>query len=192
MPTTPQRSRRLAVAMPAEAQSTPFGKHGGGHGSRTVDLQLLAINDFHGNLEPPAGSSGRVTEFQADGTTKTVDAGGVEYLSSSLRTAREGQDRSLTVAAASPLLSGLFHDEPTVEAMNEIGLDVTGVGNHEFDEGKDELLRLQKGGCHPTEAVTTRAGPSRARTTRSSPRTSSTRRPAGRCSSPTPSRTSRA
>ncbi|WP_326573158.1 bifunctional metallophosphatase/5'-nucleotidase [Actinacidiphila glaucinigra] len=145
----------LVIASPtAQAHETHHGGHG--HGSRTVDLQLLAVNDFHGNLEPPAGSSGRVTELQADGTTKTIDAGGVEYLASSLRTARKGQERSLTVAAgdivgASPLLSGLFHDEPTVEAMNELGLDVTGVGNHEFDEGKDELLRLQNGGCHPVE-----------------------------------------
>ncbi|MFG1810983.1 bifunctional metallophosphatase/5'-nucleotidase [Streptomyces sp. NPDC049040] len=137
------------------------GHHGGGHPghgrpSSTVDLQLLTINDFHGNLEPPAGSSGRVTEAEPDGTTKTIDAGGVEYLASSLRTARKGHDRSLTVAAgdlvgASPLLSGLFHDEPTVEAMNRIGLDVTSVGNHEFDEGRGELLRLQNGGCHPVE-----------------------------------------
>ncbi|HEY5834712.1 bifunctional metallophosphatase/5'-nucleotidase [Streptomyces sp.] len=124
--------------------------------SRTVDLQLLAINDFHGNLEPPAGSSGRLTELQPDGTTKTVDAGGMEYLANSLRTARAGHERSLTVGAGdlvggSPLLSGLFHDEPTVEAMNKVGLDVTSVGNHEFDEGKDELLRLQNGGCHPVD-----------------------------------------
>ncbi|MGW4819133.1 bifunctional metallophosphatase/5'-nucleotidase [Streptomyces sp. NPDC004227] len=139
----------LVAANPAQAgpdaDSTPL-----------KDLQLLAINDFHGNLEPPAGSSGRVTERQADGTTKDIDAGGVEYLASSLRTARTGHDRSLTVAAgdivgASPLLSGLFHDEPTIEAMNKLGLDVTGVGNHEFDEGKDELLRLQNGGCHPVD-----------------------------------------
>ncbi|MEV5007224.1 bifunctional metallophosphatase/5'-nucleotidase [Streptomyces sp. NPDC056159] len=139
----------LVAANPAQAGpdagSTPL-----------KDLQLLAINDLHGNLEPPAGSSGRVTERQADGTTKDIDAGGVEYLASSLRTARTGHDRSLTVAAgdivgASPLLSGLFHDEPTIEAMNKLGLDVTGVGNHEFDEGKDELLRLQNGGCHPVD-----------------------------------------
>ncbi|MCZ4120881.1 bifunctional metallophosphatase/5'-nucleotidase [Streptomyces sp. H39-S7] len=142
----------LAAAAPAHGGHG----HGGGHDSRTVDLQLLALNDFHGNLEPPAGSSGRVTELQPDGTTKTVDAGGVEYLASSLRTARTGHDRSITVAAgdivgASPLISGLFHDEPSVEAMNKLGLDVTGVGNHEFDEGKAELLRLQNGGCHPTD-----------------------------------------
>ncbi|MGV9249840.1 bifunctional metallophosphatase/5'-nucleotidase [Streptomyces sp. NPDC003697] len=140
----------LATAGPAEARP------GAGHPGHTTDLQLLAVNDFHGNLEPPAGSSGRVAELQPDGTTKNVDAGGAEYLASSLRTARHGHVRSLTVAAgdivgASPLLSGLFHDEPTVEAMNRLGLDVTGVGNHEFDEGKDELLRLQNGGCHPVD-----------------------------------------
>ncbi|PZH20790.1 bifunctional metallophosphatase/5'-nucleotidase [Streptomyces sp. NTH33] len=144
----------LVAADPAQAD--PSAKQ-----SPTKDLQLLAINDFHGNLEPPAGSSGRVTELQPDGTTANIDAGGVEYLANSLRTARKGHDRSLTVAAgdlvgASPLLSGLFHDEPTVEAMNKLGLDVTGVGNHEFDEGKDELLRLQNGGCHPVDGCYTK------------------------------------
>ncbi|XIG80006.1 bifunctional metallophosphatase/5'-nucleotidase [Streptomyces sp. SGAir0957] len=117
---------------------------------------MLSFNDFHGNLEPPAGSSGQVTEKQADGTTKQVDAGGVEYLASSLRTARKGHPYSVTAAAgdligASPLLSGLFHDEPTVEAMNKLDLDVTSVGNHEFDEGAAELARIQNGGCHPKD-----------------------------------------
>jgi 5'-nucleotidase len=153
----------LIAACPAPAH----GHDGPGHGrpapDRTVDLQLLALNDFHGNLEPPAGSSGSVTELQPDGTAKAVPAGGVEYLASSLRTARAGHARSLTVAAgdlvgASPLLSGLFHDEPTVEAMNAIGLDVTSVGNHEFDEGKAELLRLQNGGCHPVDGCYQQGG----------------------------------
>ncbi|MGW2341747.1 bifunctional metallophosphatase/5'-nucleotidase [Streptomyces sp. NPDC001661] len=123
---------------------------------RYQDVQLLSFNDFHGNLEPPVGSSGQVTEDQADGTTKKIDAGGVEYLANSLRTARKGHPYSVTAAAgdligASPLLSGLFHDEPTVEAMNKLDLDVTSVGNHEFDEGAGELARLQKGGCHPKD-----------------------------------------
>jgi 5'-nucleotidase len=52
---------------------------------------------------------------------------------------------------ASPLISALFHDEPTIEAMNLIGLDIAGVGNHEFDEGPAELLRMQEGGCHPVD-----------------------------------------
>ncbi|MFJ7998659.1 bifunctional metallophosphatase/5'-nucleotidase [Streptomyces sp. NPDC096310] len=149
----------LVAAMPATAQ-TPA--HGGGHGfshskpkPTTVDVQLLSFNDLHGNLEPPAGSAGTVTEQQADGTTKAIPAGGVEYLATSLRTARKGNPYSITAAGgdmvgASPLLSGLFHDEPTIEALNKIDLDVTAVGNHEFDEGAIELARLQNGGCHPT------------------------------------------
>ncbi|MEV5198700.1 bifunctional metallophosphatase/5'-nucleotidase [Streptomyces sp. NPDC053720] len=153
----------LVAAMPAGAQDRHghgHGGHGHGHGhhkpSRTVDVQLLSFNDLHGNLEPPAGSAGSVTETQADGTTKAIPAGGVEYLASSLRTARKGHPYSITAAGgdmvgASPLLSGLFHDEPTIEALNKIDLDVTSVGNHEFDEGATELARLQNGGCHPVE-----------------------------------------
>ncbi|MFA3839456.1 bifunctional metallophosphatase/5'-nucleotidase [Streptomyces aureus] len=170
-PLTPHRTRRraasrilaaaagfatvgaLVAALPANA--TQDRQHGG-KGGRTVDVQLLSFNDFHGNLEPPAGSSGQVTENLPDGTTRKVDAGGVEYLATSLRTARKSHPYSVTAAAgdligASPLLSGLFHDEPTVEAMNKLDLDVTSVGNHEFDEGATELARMQNGGCHPKD-----------------------------------------
>lgn len=145
----------LVAAMPADAHDRGHG-HGHGHQSRTVDVQLLSFNDLHGNLEPPAGSAGSVSETQADGTVKSVPAGGVEYLATSLRTARKGNPYSVTAAGgdmvgASPLLSGLFHDEPTIEALNGLDLDVTAVGNHEFDEGATELARLQNGGCHPVE-----------------------------------------
>ncbi|MFE3492789.1 bifunctional metallophosphatase/5'-nucleotidase [Streptomyces sp. NPDC059175] len=149
----------LVAAMPAGAHERGNG-HGHGHGgyghSRTVDVQLLSFNDLHGNLQPPAGSSGRVTHTDEDGTTRTIDAGGAEYLATHLRTARKGHPYSITAAAgdmvgASPLLSGLFHDEPTIEALNKLELDVTSVGNHEFDEGAKELARMQYGGCHPTE-----------------------------------------
>ncbi|MEU6062314.1 bifunctional metallophosphatase/5'-nucleotidase [Streptomyces sp. NPDC047097] len=146
----------LVAAMPAGAQSGHGGGKGHGHGhGRTVDVQLLSFNDLHGNLEAPAGSSGQVTRTRPDGTTEKVDAGGVEYLASHLRTARKGNRYSVTAAAgdligASPLMSGLFHDEPTVEALNKLKLDVTSVGNHEFDEGAKELARIQNGGCHPT------------------------------------------
>ncbi|MEU0450532.1 bifunctional metallophosphatase/5'-nucleotidase [Streptomyces tendae] len=154
-----------AAALPASASAggTDRGHGGNGHGhghghgqGRYQDVQLLSFNDLHGNLEPPAGSSGRVTEVQPDGTTKTIDAGGVEYLATHLREARKGNRYSITAAGgdmvgASPLLSGLFHDEPTIEALNKLDLDVTSVGNHEFDEGAKELARLQNGGCHPTE-----------------------------------------
>ncbi|MFF7487736.1 bifunctional metallophosphatase/5'-nucleotidase [Streptomyces luteogriseus] len=145
-----------AAALPGSA-SAGEERHQGGHGhGRYQDVQLLSFNDLHGNLEPPAGSSGRVTETQPDGTTKTIDAGGVEYLATHLRQARKGEKYSITAAGgdmvgASPLISGLFHDEPTIEALNKLDLDVTSVGNHEFDEGAKELARLQNGGCHPKD-----------------------------------------
>ncbi|MER5555676.1 bifunctional metallophosphatase/5'-nucleotidase [Streptomyces sp. NPDC002793] len=167
MSATPQKnrvSRRLLAAtaglvtVGALVAAMPAGADDRGHGprSRTVDVQLLSFNDLHGNLEPPAGSAGTVSETQADGTVKSVPAGGVEYLATSLRTARKGNPYSVTAAGgdmvgASPLLSGLFHDEPTIEALNGLDLDVTAVGNHEFDEGATELARLQNGGCHPVE-----------------------------------------
>ncbi|MGC0331064.1 5'-nucleotidase [Streptomyces sp. SAI-170] len=145
----------LAAALPGTATADEGGRTGK-HPGRYQDVQLLSFNDLHGNLEPPAGSSGRVTEVQPDGTVKTIDGvGGVEYLATHLRKAREGQAYSVTAAGgdmvgASPLISGLFHDEPTIEALNKLDLDVTSVGNHEFDEGARELGRLQYGGCHPT------------------------------------------
>ncbi|KJL43172.1 Endonuclease YhcR precursor [Microbacterium trichothecenolyticum] len=128
------------------------------------DIQLLSFNDFHGNLEPPAGSSGRlvIDHLLAPGATRPTDVttdtltpagvGGVEYLATHLAQARESNHWSLTVAAgdligASPLLSGAFHDEPTIEALNALKLDVSAVGNHEFDEGYVELQRMANGGC---------------------------------------------
>ncbi|CAL9305850.1 bifunctional metallophosphatase/5'-nucleotidase [Streptomyces sp. SudanB182_2057] len=146
----------LATALPADARE----EHHPHHPGRYQDVQLLSFNDLHGNLEPPSGSSGRVSELQPDGTTKTIDAGGVEYLATHLRQAREGHPYSVTAAGgdligASPLLSGLFHDEPTVEALNKLDLDVTSVGNHEFDEGARELARIQNGGCHPKDGCYT-------------------------------------
>ncbi|MEU4551658.1 5'-nucleotidase [Micromonospora violae] len=116
---------------------------------KPVDVTLLALNDFHGNLEPPSGSSGTIA-----GQT----AGGVEYLATHLAELRAAAKKknTITVAAgdligASPLLSAAFHDEPTIEALNMAGLDYASVGNHEFDEGATELLRIQNGGCHPVD-----------------------------------------
>ncbi|MEU7585863.1 bifunctional metallophosphatase/5'-nucleotidase [Micromonospora sp. NPDC049230] len=116
---------------------------------KPVDVTLLALNDFHGNLEPPSGSSGTIAG-QA--------AGGVEYLATHLAELRAAAKKknTITVAAgdligASPLLSAAFHDEPTIEALSMAGLDYASVGNHEFDEGAAELLRIQNGGCHPVD-----------------------------------------
>ncbi|HSQ98309.1 MAG TPA: bifunctional metallophosphatase/5'-nucleotidase [Sphingomicrobium sp.] len=117
--------------------------------SAPVEVQLLAINDFHGNIETPPEP---VPITQADGTVRKVRLGGAAQLASALEGARQGHPNTITVAAgdligASPLASAYFLDEPTIDAMNLIGLSLASVGNHEFDKGAAELLRMQRGGC---------------------------------------------
>ncbi len=118
----------------------------------TIPLRVVGINDFHGNLQPPTGSSGRVV--LADGTT--VDAGGAAYLATHLKQLRGEVPDSMFVGqgdliGASPLPSALFHDEPTAELFRSLGMRTSAAGNHEFDEGYQELLRMQTGGCHPVD-----------------------------------------
>ena len=113
-----------------------------------VHVQLVALNDFHGHLEPPPG-----TVQLPDGT---VPAGGGAWLAAHVARLRAEEPDTLVVGAgdlvgASPLASALTHDEPSIALMDALGLDVSSVGNHEFDEGLDELLRLQRGGCRTDE-----------------------------------------
>jgi 5'-nucleotidase len=133
-------------------------------------VQLLAINDLHGHLAPNTPGTIQVgccnpvitNGVQTGWTQKTVPAGGIAYLATHIDALRNTNRNTITVGAgdligASPLVSALFHDEPTIEALNSIGMDVSGVGNHEFDEGIDELLRMRYGdqhggdGCHPVD-----------------------------------------
>jgi 5'-nucleotidase len=148
---------------PAVTSGSGGGGTGGG-GAGTVKVQILAINDFHGNLEPPAGSSGNIRapnsdpDAGADAGVINVVAGGAAYMATHVAKLRANNPNTLVVSSgdligASPLTSGLFYDEPAIEAMNLIGLDIHGVGNHEFDDGTSELLRLQYGGCSPKGCV---------------------------------------
>lgn len=146
-----------------------------------VDIQILGLNDFHGQLEavaPTSTSGARIGSLQGTfpnqtctpgGTPDCVPAGGVEYLATHVENLRATNPNTVFVSAgdligATPLLSALFHDEPTIEAFNLMGLDYNGVGNHEFDEGISELLRVAYGdesakgysparpdGCHPVD-----------------------------------------
>jgi 5'-nucleotidase len=120
-----------------------------------VELRILAINDFHGNLRPPPGGIA-VTDPDDKSKKIAVTAGGAEHMATLVKQLREGHNNTIFVAAgdligASPFLSAMFHDEPTIESLSMMGLDISSVGNHEFDEGKDELLRMQNGGCHPID-----------------------------------------
>jgi 5'-nucleotidase len=138
----------LMMSVPALAKPPAGGK--AETKAQTTEIQILGLNDFHGAVEPPTGSAGRL------GPSGTPEFGGAEYLATHVRDLRATNPNTLFVSAgdligASPLMSALFHDEPTIEAFNLMGLDYNGVGNHEFDEGVDELLRMQYGGCHPVD-----------------------------------------
>ncbi|MBB4371790.1 5'-nucleotidase [Bradyrhizobium sp. cir1] len=120
-----------------------------------VELRILAINDFHGNLRPPPGGI-RINDPEDKTRKVMVAAGGAEYMATLVKQLREGHRNTIFVAAgdligASPFLSAMFHDEPSIESLSMMGLAITSVGNHEFDEGKTELLRMQNGGCHPLD-----------------------------------------
>ena len=154
----------LAISAPAASASGPRPKK-----DRDTHVQLLAINDFHGHLQ--ANTPGTITYCCELDTNPAVNkqvavrrnAGGIEYLGTLVKQLREHNSNTITVGAgdligASPLISGLFHDEPAIQAMNALGLEVTGVGNHEFDEGLKELYRMQYGGCVAADPTTCAGG----------------------------------
>ncbi len=109
-----------------------------------LTVKLISFNDFHGYIKAGEGSSSNP---------------GVARFSTRIQALKAANPLHAVVSAgdmigASPLTSALFKDEPTIEAMNRIGIDYNAVGNHEFDEGKAELLRMQNGGNHPTDPYT--------------------------------------
>ena len=113
-----------------------------------VEVQILGLNDFHGNLETPAEA---VPLTRPDGSVTRYRAGGAAQLAATLQRLRSGR-QSVTVAAgdligATPLVSAYFLDEPTIRALSLAGLEIAAVGNHEFDKGGAELRRMQEGGC---------------------------------------------
>ncbi len=121
----------------------------------TVAVRIVAINDFHGNLQPPPDGL-RIQDRSQPGQTVSIKAGGAERMASAVADLTKSHPDHVFVAAgdlvgASPLLSSLFHDEPTIEALSLMGLEASAVGNHEFDGGTQELRRKQVGGCHPVD-----------------------------------------
>ena len=120
----------------------------------TIDIQILAINDFHGQIEPPTTKI--LIGYNETGVPISVDAGGAEYLATHIKQLSSENPNTFVVLSgdsigASPPVSALFHDEPTIKALNMMGFDFSAVGNHELDEGLGELIRIQNGGYHPRD-----------------------------------------
>ena len=143
---TGSRFFAAAAALLATAcATTPVGRES----AAPVEVQILAINDFHGALEPPKLS---VSTKSPDGRDVEVPSGGAAYLAGAAKALRAGQAHSVTVSAgdtigATPLPSALFLDEPAIDALDLVGVEFNAVGNHEFDKGSAELRRMQEGGC---------------------------------------------
>jgi 5'-nucleotidase len=130
----------LTLFLPAAARAQVF------------HLKVIALNDLHGNLQSPGA-------YAANAQSPFVPAGGVDYLAGYIAWLKSQDPDNIVVSAgdltgASPLLSSLFHEEPTIEAANRFGLEINAVGNHEFDKGREELLRFQHGGCSTLDANT--------------------------------------
>jgi len=141
----------MKIRQIASAIALTLAFAGTAYAGQTVNVKIVAINDFHGQLESPG--SFRALPTDAFGT---IPVGGIDWLAGYIADIKSKNPNTVVVSAgdligATPLVSALFHDEGTIETMNRAGLEINAVGNHEFDEGKDELLRMQNGGCHPTD-----------------------------------------
>ncbi|MEU7452283.1 bifunctional metallophosphatase/5'-nucleotidase [Streptosporangium roseum] len=150
MPRSFQRLAMAGVLAGTGLVLTMGPAEAGNKSATTVPIRLLSLNDFHGNLEPPTGSSGRMV----DENGATVEAGGAAYVATHLK--QLSDKNTLKVAqgdliGATPLISAAYHDEPSVEFLGKIGVTASAVGNHEFDEGYAELRRIMRGGCHPVD-----------------------------------------
>ncbi len=123
-----------------------------GSGSATVSVRLIAFNDLHGNLEATAGLTLPWPDPAQKDKAVRLHAGGAAYLAGTVKALREGAPHSLVISSGdmiggTPLISALFFHESTVDIANRIGVDLAIPGNHEFDAGRAELLRVMGGGC---------------------------------------------
>lgn len=153
--------RHMSLTLAALAAASLFGCSSSGDPSPSAPapapnftVKVIGFNDYHGNLQSP-GTLGVNTSVPV---ASRPAVGGADYLAAYVAKMKAANPLNFVVGAgdfigASPLVSALFHDEPSVETLNQIGLEFNAVGNHEFDRGKDELLRLQNGGCKLTNGV---------------------------------------
>ncbi len=127
----------------------PAGEGNSEHVADYITIKIIAFNDLHGHLEPPQLT---IAAPGPGNTTIAVPAGGAAYMAGAIKSLRQANPNHAVISAgdmigASPLISALFLDEPTIDAVNAFGIDFNAVGNHEFDKGTDELQRMQHGGC---------------------------------------------
>ena len=157
--------QKLLLAFSACLPLILFGCGGGSSSSDPESVQtirIIASNDFHGNIEVPAPTNGGsvVVKDTSNPAGVTVNTGGASFMATLVKKLQSENPSNIFVGAgdlvyASPVISTLFHQEPAIDVLNQMQLSLSSVGNHEFDLGKTELLRLQNGGCFPGGTVGT-------------------------------------
>jgi len=152
MPPSPSfRFRHFSLLAALLVLSSCASSHKPPPASTPIVIKIIAFNDFHGNINPPTAPT-RIPDPQGGEKPLELSTGGIEYLSALIGQLRSQNNLNAVVAAGdivggAPLVSTLFHHEPTVEMVSKAGLEFSSVGNHEFDAGRTELLRMQHGGC---------------------------------------------
>jgi 5'-nucleotidase len=151
----PMKKNLFAFAMLSAVAAASLVACGNDDPAPSFTVKLIGFNDYHGNLESP-GTFGQNTAVP---TASRPPVGGAEFLAAHVAHLKKQNPLNVVVGAgdfigATPLISSLFFDEPSVETVNRIGLEFNAVGNHEFDKGSAELLRLQNGGCKLTNGQT--------------------------------------
>lgn len=147
----------------AQGSTTPGNEHDqllDALAAKTFSVKLVAMNDFHGAITAPAATNGGTVTLPdpANAAGTKVNVGGAAYVATAIKALRAKGPNSVVVGAgdmtgASPFVSSATHDEASVDVLNRIGLEITSVGNHEFDYGRAELLRKQNGGCFPVSGT---------------------------------------
>ncbi|KEK23703.1 bifunctional metallophosphatase/5'-nucleotidase [Bacillus gaemokensis] len=109
--------------------------------STNISVQLIGLNDFHGQLNTTSTLHGKAV-------------GRADYIAAYIQSYRDKKPNTLLVhtgdmIGGSPPISALFHDEPTMEFLNTLQFDVGTIGNHEFDRGPIALQQLISGESVP-------------------------------------------
>ena len=151
------------LAFAAIASTTWLLSACGGDNAAVLSLapvRVLAFNDVHGYLSASDNNSTSIVPVSGVAAGAKVNTGGLAYMATLVNTLKAANANNIVVAAgdnigASPYTANIAHDEPTVDILNRIGLEVSSVGNHEFDKGLAELKRIQgtngTSTCYPTD-----------------------------------------
>lgn len=126
--------------------------------AQSVKVNIIAINDLHGYLIRSENAQVSLKDPDQPTGVSKVQVGGISYIASLIKKLKAENPNAIFVGVGdliggSPAISSFTQDEATINILNQMGMEVSVVGNHEFDKGKAELKRIQNGGCAPGKEI---------------------------------------